>query len=144
MTDGEDPIAVDAYDELADSYAEEVRENPYNAHLEFPATTSLIPDVAGEQVLDAGCGTGVYTEWLLEQGADVVGMDASEAMLDHARDAIGDRATFHQADLEKPLDFAETDAFDGVVSALALGYVADLRDPFGEFARVLEPGGFLV
>ncbi|PSP41344.1 class I SAM-dependent methyltransferase, partial [Halobacteriales archaeon QH_2_66_30] len=27
MTDGEDPIAVDAYDELADSYAEEVREN---------------------------------------------------------------------------------------------------------------------
>jgi len=144
MTGEDDPIAADAYDELADSYAEEVRESPYNAHLEFPATTSLIPDVEGQRILDAGCGTGVYTEWLLEQGADVVGMDASEAMLDHARDAVGDQATFHQADLGKSLDFAETDAFDGVVSALALGYVEDLRVPFGEFARVLNPGGFLV
>jgi len=141
---GEDPIAETAYDELADSYAEEVRENPYNAHMEFPATTSLLPDVAGERVLDAGCGTGVYTEWLLDQGADVVGIDASEAMLAHARERVGDRAAFYRADLGKPLDVLETDACDGVVSPLALGYVADWRQPFGEFARVLKPGGFLV
>jgi SAM-dependent methyltransferase len=30
------------------------------------------------------------------------------------------------------------------VSALALGYVADWERPFAEFARLLEPGGFLV
>lgn len=34
---GEDPIAADAYDDLADSYAEAVRDNPYNAHMESPA-----------------------------------------------------------------------------------------------------------
>lgn len=132
----------DAYDELADSYAEDVRSNGYNAHIEFPGTSSLVPDVDGCRVLDAGCGTGVYSEWLTEQGADVVGIDVSEAMLDHARAHVED-AQFQQADLADPLAF-QADSFDGIVSALALGYVEEWRATFAEFARVLEPDGFLV
>lgn len=143
MTD-EDPIAEDAYDELADEYAAEVEDSPYHAHLAFPGTTALVPDVSGQRILDAGCGTGVYTEWLLERGADVVGVDVSESMLEHARERSDDRATFHRTDLATPLEFAGTDAFDGVVSALALGYVADWHDPFVEFARIVKPGGFVV
>ncbi|WP_247002372.1 class I SAM-dependent DNA methyltransferase [Halosolutus gelatinilyticus] len=144
MASEDEPVAKAAYDELADTYADEVRTNPYNADLEFPATSSLVPDVDGKRVLDAGCGTGAYTEWLLDRGADVVGVDVSEAMLAHARERVGDRATFHRADLAAPLEFAETDAFDGVVSALALGYVEEWRESFSEFARILEPGGFFV
>ncbi|MFC4408082.1 class I SAM-dependent methyltransferase [Haloarchaeobius iranensis] len=139
----DDSTASDAYDELADGYAEEVRSNAYNAHLEFPATSSMIPEVDGQRVLDAGCGTGVYTEFLLDDGADVVGLDASEAMLAHARERVGDRAELHQADLGERLPF-DDDAFDGVVSALALGYVEDWDALFAEFARVLRPGGFVV
>lgn len=144
MTDRDDPIARDAYDELAATYAEDVETNGYNAHIEFPGTTALVPDVEGARVLDAGCGTGRYTEWLLERGADVVGVDASEAMLDHARERVGDRAELHRADLGGSLDFARDVEFDGVVSALALGYVEDWRRPFSGFARILKPGGFLV
>lgn len=139
-----DPIAREAYDEVADTYAEDVRTSAYNQHLEFPATSSLVPDVDGDRVLDAGCGTGFYTEWLLDEGADVVGMDVSEEMLRHAAERVGDRATFHRADLGEPLEFAADGSFDGVVSALALDYVEDLRRPFGEFHRILRPGGFLV
>jgi SAM-dependent methyltransferase len=65
-------------------------------------------------------------------------------MLDHARAEHGDRAEFVRADLGEPMEFADSDAFDGVVSALALGYVADWEHPFSEFARLLKPGGFLV
>jgi SAM-dependent methyltransferase len=144
MTARDEPIAKGAYDELADRFAEEVRSNPYNADFEFPATTDLIPDVDGKRILDAGCGTGVYTEWLLERGAKVVGFDVSEAMLNQVPDEVQEAATFYQADLAKPFEFADSDWFDGIVSALALGYVEDLRDPFSEFARVLTPGGFLV
>jgi SAM-dependent methyltransferase len=139
----EEPTAADAYDELADSYAEDVRSNAYNAHLEFPATSSLIPDVEGKRVLDAGCGTGVYTEYLVERGAEVVGVDVSGEMLAHAADRVGDRAELRRADLAEPLDFA-ADSFDGVVSALALGYVEEWGPTFAEFARLLRPGGFLV
>jgi SAM-dependent methyltransferase len=143
---GDEPTAKAAYDELADQYAVDVRENAYNAHIEFPATTELVPDVAGERVLDAGCGTGAYSAWLVDAGADVVGVDVSDEMLAHARDAVGDGADaeFVQADLGRPLDFAADDAFDGVVSALALEYVRDWDAVFAEFHRVLRPGGFLV
>jgi SAM-dependent methyltransferase len=141
-SDEDEPTARSAYDELADSYAVDVRANAYNAHLEFPGTSSLIPDVDGKRVLDAGCGTGVYSEHLVERGADVVGVDVSEEMLAHARDAV-DAAAFQQVDLADPLPF-EDDAFDGVVSALALSYVADWDHVFGEFRRVLRDGGFVV
>ncbi|WP_323675363.1 class I SAM-dependent methyltransferase [Halorubellus sp. PRR65] len=145
MPADDDPIARDAYDELADSYAVDVRENAYNAHIEFPATSAMIPDVAGKRVLDAGCGTGAYSAWLVDQDAAVVGVDVSEAMLAHARDAVpaDAPAEFVQADLGDPLSFP-ADAFDGVVSALALGYVRDWDHVFAEFRRVLRDGGFLV
>ncbi|MCU4740340.1 class I SAM-dependent methyltransferase [Natronoglomus mannanivorans] len=146
MTADDDPIAKAAYDELAETYATNVRTNAYNAELEFPATSSLIPDVAGKRILDAGCGTGVYTEWLVERGADVVGIDVSDEMLGHAREQVGDGdcTEFRRADLEEPLEFATVRSFDGIVSALALSYVEDWRQVFSEFARVLKPGGFLV
>jgi len=74
-------IAYDAYEKLADAYAEKVDTKPHNAYLEMPATLSLLPDVEGRRVLDVGCGTGRYTEWLLEHGAKVIGFDASPKML---------------------------------------------------------------
>lgn len=144
MTEDGEPIARSAYDELAASYAADVRTDPYNADLEFPATSALVPDVTDSRVLDAGCGTGFYTDWLTEQGATVAGVDASEEMLARARERADDDATFYRADLGEDLTFAESDSFDGVVSALALDYVADWRQPLSEFARVLRPGGFLV
>jgi len=138
----EDRTPTDAYDELAEEYVEEIESNPYNAHLEFPATTELIPDVDGKRVLDAGCGAGLYTEWLLEGGADVVGVDASEGMLERARERLDD-AALQRVDLSGPLPF-RADAFDGVVSGLALGYIEEWRPVFEEFRRVLADGGFVV
>jgi len=144
MVPPDDRTPADVYDELAAGYEADTEADAYNAHLEFPGTTSLIPDVDGKRVLDAGCGAGRYTEWLLDRDADVVGVDASAAMLEAARDRVGDRAALHHGDLAEPLSFAADDAFDGVVSGLALDYVANWRPAFTEFARVLAPGGFLV
>jgi len=144
MTSENGPIAKTAYDELADTYAEDVKTNPYTAELEFPATSSLIPKVNGKRILDAGCGTGFYTKWLVEQGGDVLGIDVSDEMLSHAVEQVGDRAEFIQADLGETLDFLPEDSFDGIVSALALSYVKDWEQVFSEFNRILTSGGFLV
>ncbi|MEF8776687.1 MAG: class I SAM-dependent methyltransferase [Haloarculaceae archaeon] len=126
--------------------------NPYTVDLEFPGTTDLIPDVSGQRVLDAGSGSGRYGAWLLDAGAaEVVAVDASPAMLDVARDRLGERAEaldgtveFHRSDLADGLEFAAADAFDGVVCGLVLHYLEDWRPTFEEFARVLRPGGFVV
>lgn len=137
----EDTTPVSAYDALASTY-DEHEADPYCVDLEFPAMQELLPDVAGKRILDAGCGSGRYTEWLLEEGAEVVAVDASEAMISLARERVGDRSTVQQADLTAPLSFDDA-TFDGVVSGLALHYLPDWRPVFAEFARVLAPGGFL-
>jgi SAM-dependent methyltransferase len=141
---GDRPIAEAAYDELADEYVAETEESAYNADLAIPGTKALVPDVAGKRVLDAGCGAGVYAEWLVDEGAEVVGVDVSREMLARARERVDDDATFHRADLADPLSFADDGEFDGVVSGLALSYVEDWRPVFEEFARVLDDGGFVV
>ena len=95
-------------------------------------------------MLDAGCGPGVYAEWLLDRGAAVVAIDASPRMVDHARERTRGRAEVRVADLAAPLDFLADGSIDLVLSPLVLEYVRDWRATFAEFHRVLVPGGHLV
>ena len=138
------PIAFDAYEDLADAYAAHIDTKPHNAFYERPATRSLLPDVKNKRVLDAGCGPGVYSEWLLNQGADVVALDSSPKMVALAKKRTSDRADVCVADLEAPLSFLSDASFDVVLSTLVLEYVRDWRATFAEFRRVLKPAGHLV
>lgn len=146
MNDGETekPIALDAYEELAELFAALVDTKPHNAFYDRPATLSLLPAVEGRRVLDAGCGPGAYAEWLVLHGAEVVAFDASEKMVRFARERLAGRARVLHADFSRPLDFLEDASFDIVLSALALDYVKDWRRVFAEFHRVLRAPGHLV
>lgn len=137
-------IAYDAYEKLADRYAQQVDAKPHNAYLERPATLSLLPDVHGKRVLDAGCGPGSYSEWLAKHGARVIALDASPKMVEHARSRLGDRAEVRLHDLRSPLDFLQDGSIDLVVAALVMDYVEDWLPVLREFRRVLRPSGALV
>src|SRR5262245_5887071 len=100
----EKPIALEAYSRLADAFAARIDTKAHNAFYDRPAVLSLLPDVKGRRVLDAGSGPGVYAEWLVEHGAEVVGLDVCPRMVELARLRLGSKATFFEADLEQPLD----------------------------------------
>jgi SAM-dependent methyltransferase len=138
------PLALDAYERLAEAYAAMVDTKPHNAYYERPATLSLLPEVKGLHVLDAGCGPGVYTEWLADRGARVVAFDASPKMVALALARVGDRARIHEADVEGDLGFVVDGAFDLVVSPLVLDCVDDWSNVLQRFRRALKPGGLLV
>ncbi|SIR54813.1 Methyltransferase domain-containing protein [Haladaptatus litoreus] len=143
MTDErEQPLALSAYEQLADDYAERAPTKPFNADLERPTTQGLLPDIAGMDVLDAGCGPGITTEYLLDEGAEVTGIDASPSMLSHARERAPD-AEFLRCDFGEELPF-ESNRFDLVYSSLAFDYVEDWDSLFAELARVLRTDGLLV
>jgi trans-aconitate 2-methyltransferase len=100
-----------------------------------------------ELVLDAGCGTGLLTEQLLErlpQGR-AVGIDRSMAMASTARrhlEAASDRFHALQADLcNLPLASASLDL---VFSTATFHWISDHPRLFREVGRVLQPGGRLV
>ncbi len=137
-------MALDAYDSMAEAYAAAIEENPRSTYYERPAVMELLPDVSGRRVLDAGCGPGVMMEWLLTQGADVVGVDVSANMLKLAEQRVGDAAVLHMADLEEPMPFLADSSFDVILTSGTLGYVRDWLAVFREFSRVLKPGGCVV
>lgn len=131
------------YDRMADEFLAHAEDGAYNAHYDRPAVLELLGDVAGLRVLDAGCGPGLYAQALLARGAEVVGFDASSAMVDLARDRVGARAEFRVARLDAPLPYPD-DSVDVVLCALAIHYVADRHATFAELHRVLRPGGAAV
>jgi ubiquinone/menaquinone biosynthesis C-methylase UbiE len=106
-------------------------------------------------VLDAGCGTGAYSQAIVGSVGRIEAMDMSQGMLDAARaklagPAVAGRIAFHRGSITAlPFDDA---SFDGVMINQVLHHLADdvgagyplHRQVFSEFARVLRPGASLV
>jgi demethylmenaquinone methyltransferase/2-methoxy-6-polyprenyl-1,4-benzoquinol methylase len=94
----------------------------------------------GARMLDVAVGTGLVAREairILGRADDVIGLDISEGMLGVARSAL--RIPLVQARAEAlPLCDA---SLDFVSMGYALRHVSDLRLVFGEFRRVLRPGG---
>src|SRR3712207_272939 len=66
--------------------------------------------LAGAAVLELGSGTGLNTEWLVEGGAELTGLEFSDGMLARARERLpGARLLQHDITLPFPLPDA---AFD--------------------------------
>jgi SAM-dependent methyltransferase len=100
----------------------------------------------GETLLDVGCGEGLIGFGALERGAGaVVFSDISSDLLDFCRQAaaelgVSDRCRFVQAAADD-LEAIESASVDVVTTRSVLIYVEEKAAAFGEFARVLRPGG---
>lgn len=113
--------------------------------LEQDLILELVRPSAGLRILDVGCGDGVLAEELARYGAQVTGVDASEAMVAAARkraERHGDRISFEVARAEA-LPF-ETGRFDVVVAITVLCFVENAGGALREMSRVLKPDGHLI
>ena len=135
---------VEAYSRLAGIYDEIVIDPCHERWASFlDALWSGDPEGV-RTVLDVCCGTGLLAQELIARGYRVVGVDASEAMLDVARERLGpevvlSRMTLPGLTVEGVFDAAVC-TFDG------LNYLTpeELRRTMGEVAVHLRPGGWLV
>lgn len=136
-------VRVNDYDNFAEAYSADNETNLVNGHYERPAMLNLLGDVRGRRILDAGCGSGPLAAALHARDAIVTGFDSSAAMVELARQRLGENAELHVADLSQPLPFADG-AFDDVVASLVLHYFQDWTAPLTELRRVLRPEGRLI
>ncbi len=94
--------------------------------------------------IDIGCGSGAFTELLMQRcaPADMHAIDPSEAQLAFARTRPAARgAVFHQGDA-MALPF-EDNRFDAAVMALVIFFVPEPARGVAEMARVIAPGGLV-
>jgi len=94
----------------------------------------------GDRVLDACCGTGDLAVAARGRGADVVGLDFSEAMLARARSKRSDIEWVAGDVLALPFEDA---SFDAATVGFGVRNVDDLAAGLRELRRVLRPGGRL-
>jgi SAM-dependent methyltransferase len=129
--------------QLADFDPEEG--DPHRIVLLNPALFTLLPDVQGKRVLDAGCGEGYLCRKLARLGAHVTGVDYSVEMLAMARErtdpALGIRYLHGNCE---HMDFLDPGSFDLVVSNMVLMDLADYEAALSSMHRALVDDGILL
>ena len=96
-----------------------------------------------EVVVDAGCGSGRVTEELVERLPDgrVIAVDGSEAMIEKAKERLGERADYLVSDL---VELELPEPVDLVFSTATFHWIQDHDRLFRRLRGVLKPGGRLV
>ena len=112
-----DPIFFEKYSQMARS------RQGLSAAGEWQTLEPLLPDFAGKEVLDLGCGYGWHCIYAAEHGArQVTGIDLSDKMLAVARQKTSAPNVEYRCCAIEDADFADG-SFDIVLSSLALHYV---------------------
>jgi len=132
------------YDKLAEIFHEKrTKEKHFNELMEMPLSFSLLGNVSGKEILDAGCGTGISSKILAQNGAKVTGIEISKKMLDIAEEYCkGLEIKFDKGSVDE-LPY-EDDSFDAILASLVIHYFEDPTGVFKEFQRVLKKDGILV
>jgi len=118
----------------------------YGPFLPSETELGLLGDVAGQRILELGCGGGQCSIAFARQGALAAGVDLSDEQIAFARRLAaqhGVSVDFRQGDAADLSGFVNA-SFDIVFSAYALHYVPTIERCLAEAARVLIPGGRLV
>jgi 2-polyprenyl-3-methyl-5-hydroxy-6-metoxy-1,4-benzoquinol methylase len=103
----------------------------------------VVGDVRDKQVLDYGCGVGVYSLDLLQRGARVHAIDISPVLISKLQDAALERGLADRLKAQvmnaEALEYPD-DTFDRVVGNGILHHL-DIERACREVARVLKPNG---
>ena len=133
------------WDEAAKSWSSFVREGKdyYRDDLNNPAAFKMMGNVKGKRVLDLACGEGYNTRILAVKGAEVVGVDFSESMIQLARQKEAEEKlgiVYFVSDAAD-LKVLSSNHFDLVTCFMSLQDIEHYEEAISEVARVLKENG---
>ena len=102
--------------------------------------------LAGQQVLDVGCGGGILAEAMARQGAEVLGIDLATKSLKvaqlHALESGLDNVAYREVAVEA-LALERPASFDVVTCMEMLEHVPDPASVVKACAELVKPGGWV-
>ncbi|HBP20765.1 MAG TPA: SAM-dependent methyltransferase [Planctomycetes bacterium] len=115
----------------------------FRDHVNTPGFLELLPDVAGLEGLDIGCGEGTNTRTVASLGASMQGVDVAERFVAFAseREARDPRGIRFQLASATALPFADA-SFDFATAFMSFMDLPEQGRALAEAFRVLRPGGF--
>ncbi|HSF07289.1 MAG TPA: class I SAM-dependent methyltransferase [Methylomirabilota bacterium] len=125
----------------------ELCQRPFN-RTKLEVMSGMLPaELAGQSVLDYGCGAGSFTVLCARRGARVVAVDAEAAVLRTAsyyarREGVAERCRFLDRDTFARRLPGET--FDVIVAKDVIEHVPDDQGLLRDFARCQRAGGRLL
>lgn len=133
----------ETYDKYAEKY-DSIESTP--ELLEFDKELlSLISPLKGKKVLDVGCGSGIFSMLMARAGANVIGVDISQKLLEIAGNRCNNlkRCKFANNDIE--LFLRKTNKkFNIILSMFSIMYFEDLNKIFKNFHNLMEKKGQLL
>ena len=125
-------------------YAKMERSQGLNKAGEWYQLKEIFPDVKDKNVLDLGCGYGWHCKEAVRRGAkSVLGIDMSMKMIQEAESRNADeKITYRNCGIEEyeyPIN-----AYDLVISNLALHYIEDLKSVYKNVYKTLKESGIFL
>lgn len=116
----------------------------HEEHVVFGALESVL--LPNQRVMELGSGTGHYTVRLAREVGQVVGLDASPAMVQFLEQRVRREGITNVVAEEGvvPRPYTGPDGFDGLVAVGVLNYVPHLDEALRWVRQRLRPGGFTV
>lgn len=111
--------------------------------LEAISLQKTLKDFLFDNCLEAGCGTGKNTEFLITKSKKITAVDLSEKMLKKAEEKIkNDNIEFKQADITKPWNFS-LNKFDLITFSLVLEHIESLDFIFQQIINTIDKNGLV-
>lgn len=137
--------AIDFHGEIAQQF--DRRYESSIAFLErFRVWTNLLDQYVNpiDRVLDLGCGSGIFSNYLAEIGCIVTGIDGSEAMIalcNQKKTVVNVRYIVQSLPLPNPMKYARQDV---VIMSSLLEYMDDMGQMLQQVRDLLKPNGLLI
>lgn len=129
------------YDRFANEFDSHMNRYDLNKRLRILFEELLTPgEIAGKDLLDAGCGTGWFSQKAFELGANVTSLDVGDNLLNEVKAKCNSKLV--KGDV-CAMEF-DDNMFDYVIATEVIEHTSSPRQAIKEMHRVLKPNGVIL
>ena len=134
------------YDNIAEQYEKWGHGATTDWELGHKKIAKLLEPIKGKRILDFGCGSGKFSIYLNNLGAEVIGVDISQTQLEVAR-RVSDKSIQYFIDTDPTVEEKFTGYFDAGVMIFVLCEISSqeiMGQVLSRVHKLLKPGAELV